>query len=582
MRATGLEESQWSLIDVENMYGQVGIPSDRLVQSEQLEIVLPDAEWLEAQLMTTSDAIEVLTGKLHVSRMAAQRLALLLDTNGDTTFHVKTLVAVMHALCGSTSTEAIERNLHLYQLGTKHDLPLPQRIYDFLRPYMMLALDAAEGMSFIVSDLYGNDRAAKHRILEFAHDHVCDYADLIGNSLASFLRQRATGQEASIQSIARYLDDSFGFSRWATDVANEYIMNADKFRQMKSGLILRQELAKYMNTSNQFTNVAPGSLWWNQVVLNREYQSMCMPSYSNWDGALRASFEIERMWEMQSHSLDGTITAADAERCTDAAGMQSMVGLSTVLCQIYNSGRREITVMWPDFVCGCMLLGSAPVPVKFQRMVQYLVGPDKRKPLKTSDITTLAATVVKAALFNVQNLNDTMARLCGYKYEPDWVSKSEQFKTMTMTAAETTLNQRVTASTETLLRLGGTSGTVTKEQTMAWVQANVEFQRFMTTTSVWLQHSILERCAPEQGSTTVAGVHQILSRCSIASIKPIVDTYIHRARAGPNFLMEMTQALGLKPVVRTVLSDLLTDNHDGNVDVREGSIICALLCCQDS
>jgi hypothetical protein len=95
-----------------------------------------------------------------------------------------------------------------------------------------------------------------------------------------------------------------------------------------------------------------------------------------------------------------------------------------------------------------------------------------------------------------------------------------------------------------------------------------------------LQHSILSRCS-EQHTIAVDGVNRIVSELSLAKIRPIVSSYIPRSRAGPNFMLEMCKALKLSSVVRVMLSELLIDSQDGKIDVREGGVICAMLCGAD-
>eukprot|EP01048_Picozoa_sp_COSAG05_P010989 COSAG05_NODE_1006_length_6229_cov_614.704962_1_plen_2070_part_10 len=571
-------------ITAEAIHEALAISRANLVEVDELKMVLPDSEWLlsPSAITRSGQLTTALRSRLKLSTMSAERISLLLDDEGIGKISMRTTLAFIYALTGKTEAENVDRHIHLFQLE-KEGIPLPERIYDMLRPYMMMALDSAEGMSFILSDMYGRDRASKHVILEYAHNSICDYADTVAGGLTSFLKQRAKGQKASITAIRRFLDDMYGFSGWVADVSNEWIMNADKFVNMKDGKVLRAELAKSMQVPNQFDHVMPESRWWKQVVLNLEFHKTAMSSHANWDGSMcdprlaAVMFEMGNLWQLSGQSLDGSITVADAQESLVSAGLGHLDGIGNVIRTMMNSGRREVVVQWADFGCACMLLGNAAPRIKFQRMLQYLDGPKQDAKLSKQNIETLNSTIILVGMFNTRNLNWVVTKMCGGAFEPDSVSKTEQFQAMTLMATEKALTNRLRKCTDSLLKAAAKDGAVTADKIFKWVEDEVDFQKILKTTSVWMQHSVLTRCGGEDGGF-VGAVGAKLSEKTIDVIRPIVDSYVELARAGPNFMLEMTKAMEMTASARALLTELLIDSHDGKIDVREGGVIFALLC----
>lgn len=139
-------------------------------------------------------------------------------------------------------------------------------IYDFLRPFVVLAADAAEGLSTSIADMYGRNHNTKHALsrcrrtdpqtpntssdgvqlsshpggcLRRTHDNICKYADHVVAGLNSYMKTKRGIETMTASAIRRFLDDEFGFVGWSTEVGNEWMMHLDKFSELKPGMVRR-------------------------------------------------------------------------------------------------------------------------------------------------------------------------------------------------------------------------------------------------------------------------------------------------------------------------------------------------------
>ena len=582
LRAAGLDK-RWSKLNPEVIHSALGITTDKLIEDEETGIVVPRPDWLrsDAAVIHSADLCRVL-GELGFAQVSAERVSLLMDTNGLGRSHLREILALLYLISGHSSEERVDRILLMFELGKNPNVRMPETIFHFLMPYMVLALDAAEGMATMISDLYGKEYTAKQSMLEYAHDHVCEYADHVGTSLASFIRQRGTKNFATPAVIRLFLDESLGFSQWVTDVANEWVIHCDMFSAMKAGAVLREELQKYMDYKNQFETVAPESLWWKSVVQNVDYHAAFAGSHADWDGVqddariAQARFDVEQLWRMQSDSVDSYVSTAEAQEIVQSSGIVQLPAVAGVLHKVFDAGGREAKVGWSEFCVGCMFIGDAPLTSKLQRAVQFLAGRNASVPV-AAVVDAIGKTLAMISMFNTANLNDTLQRLCGHRHEPEWVSKHEQFQTMTFRATEKAMAVK-TASLFSDLLESAQGGAVPVTDIVAWAQSDAPFQHILKTAVVWLQHSLLVKCTPDPHVATATEVDLKLRQMNVDRLKPIIAKYIARGRAGPKFMMEMAKAAEINSEMRDQLSLLLVDSSDGTIDVREGGVVFSMMC----
>eukprot|EP01046_Picozoa_sp_COSAG06_P000011 COSAG06_NODE_1_length_58652_cov_31.600967_11_plen_3079_part_00 len=590
LSAAGLSPGQkgcpeWTKLSPDKIHAEFGISPELLVVDDESGDVIPQPKWLQSDeaVISSLNLISKLL-QLGFSQVSAERVALLLDTEGLGRTRLREVLSLLYLMTGSSPEQLVDRNLRLYEIGVNPDIPMPDRIFHFLQPYMIVALDSAEGMSTLISALYGKDYAAKHGMLEYAHDHVCEYADHVGASLAAFIRQRGTKNYASSLTIRMFLDETLGFSQWSTDIANEWIMHCESFARLKEGVSIRSELAKFMDYKNQFETVCPSSFWWKRIVQNSRYHDVFGSSHSNWDSEMQdirvtqPHFSVDLIWKLQADSVDHFVSTAEADEITKASGiLQMLPGVTNVLHSTFMSGGRNAGVGWAEFSTGCLLIGGDSPQVKFQRVLGFLAGPANSASIPAESVQAVGKALVKISLFNTRNLNETVQRLCGYQHEPEWVSKHEQYQTMTLSATEKSTTARVDQIMSGLLG-SAQGGALPVKSVLSWAQQSTQFQQVLKTSVVWMQHSLLVRCTIAPEVATLMGVAVKLQQFKVDYIKPIIDKYITKSRAGPKFMMEMCKALQINSEMRDHLSTLLADGHDGTVDVREAGVICSLFC----
>ena len=108
LRAAGLDK-RWSKLNPQVIHSALGITTDKLIEDEETGIVVPRPDWLrsDAAVIHSADLCRVL-GELGFAQVSAERVSLLMDTNGLGRSHLREILALLYLISGHSSEEMKE------------------------------------------------------------------------------------------------------------------------------------------------------------------------------------------------------------------------------------------------------------------------------------------------------------------------------------------------------------------------------------------------------------------------------------------------------------------------------------------
>eukprot|EP01050_Picozoa_sp_SAG11_P000949 SAG11_NODE_36_length_21869_cov_38.038999_11_plen_3076_part_00 len=515
--------------------------------------------------------------KLRFSQIVIERFLLIFDTESTGSVDVRDILANLYLLSDHPDEgEKVDRILELFEVGADAS-SITQDMYAFLRPFILTAVDAAEGLSTSIADMTGRDHTTKHIIMRRTNDNLCIYADMVVSGTNSFLKLNG---EVATSSLRRFLEDKFSFVAWATDVGSEWILHAEKFIELKPGMVLRKELVSFVKYANQYETVADGSWWWSQIVTNNKHHSRLRSLHcENYPGSHFKDIKID-VDSLCYVKVDCQGVSVEVEDLIDAMRTGNIENVDNVraIHATFDAGDGNIDIK--ELGCGLLMLGNGSIESKITRAISFLHDDATGKVIE-EDVEKMINVLLAVSRHVTLQLGNVVENICGKDYEPQFESKREQFSSLTLTES----HKQIASLIETILprlKQAAEQDSVPSKVLAQLLLSHPHYKVLWVRMAAWWRYCILSESVPTHEISSVLTVSQMLRRFSIGNIRPVIEKYLRFHRTGRSLVIELCKALGLTATMREVMFSLLCTSDDGEtVDVKECGVVFAIICGAD-